>query len=156
MLINFSSLLNGQEKSIHIDKKISDLLSDITKQDVMVKGELLILNNVLHINLSVELSLDMMCSRCLDDFIYPMSLQINEKIDLDDDGNEIQGDMIDLTELIRETILINIPIKPVCSPDCKGLCQYCGNNMNVKECNCSNNQVDPRLSVLNNIFNEDE
>ena len=156
MLINFASLLTGQEKSIHINNKITELLPEVTNDSVWVRGEISIFNNVLHINLSLDFTLNMICSRCLDNYICPMSLQINEKIDLDDHGNEILKDMIDLTELIRETILINIPIKPVCDPLCKGLCQYCGINMNVKECNCSNNQVDPRLSVLNNIFNEDE
>ena len=62
-----------------------------------------------------------------------------------------QGDFIDLTPIICEQIILQIPIKPLCSEECKGLCPHCGINMNVASCSCHLEFVDPRLAVLKNI-----
>lgn len=157
MKINFSKLLDGHEKSIKINQKISNFIDDINiNNGILIKGNLTISNNVLNIHLNVSCQLEMICSRCLSPFVYPMSVEIIEKVDLDKHKEEIHGDIINITELIRENILINLPIKPMCKDDCLGLCQYCGNNRNIEACNCDKEQVDPRLSVLNNIFNGDE
>jgi uncharacterized protein len=48
-----------------------------------------------------------------------------------------EGDEIDLLPLIRDTILLAVPIAPFCQPDCKGICSECGGNLNVGECKCS-------------------
>ncbi|MFZ7132064.1 MAG: YceD family protein [Eubacteriales bacterium] len=157
MIVNFSRLLKEQEKIIHIDKKISNFIPEINIQDdLIVKGTIRKANHELYIDLRIILQLNLVCSRCLSTYSYPMNLKIHERYDLAEHEQDIHDDRIDLAELLRENILINIPIKPICDEKCKGLCQNCGKNKNVEDCNCDNNQVDPRLSVLSNIFNGDE
>ena len=71
------------------------------------------------------------CSRCLEFYENPIhrpsyvfSATVNK------------GDIIDLTESIREDIIIALPIKPLCAEDCKGLCPRCGKNLNEGTCGC--------------------
>jgi uncharacterized protein len=63
---------------------------------------------------------------------------------------------IDLAPLVREYMLLDIPINPVCKPDCKGLCPICGNNLNETTCVHEDTLVDPRLSVLKDLLDKDE
>jgi uncharacterized protein len=62
-----------------------------------------------------------------------------------------EEDKLDLTELVREQILLNLPTQVFCSEDCQGLCQKCGANLNLIDCNCEEKEIDPRWSVLRNL-----
>ena len=63
----------------------------------------------------------------------------------------LEGDSIDLKDVVREQILLDLPVQIFCSEDCKGLCQKCGGNLNLVTCNCSDDEVDPRWSALKDI-----
>jgi uncharacterized protein len=58
---------------------------------------------------------------------------------------------IDLAPLVREYMLLDIPMKPLCRPDCKGLCPVCGQNLNDSTCQHQVDEIDPRLSVLKEL-----
>lgn len=62
---------------------------------------------------------------------------------------------IDLAPLVREYMLLEIPISPLCRPECKGLCLVCGENLNESACNHDQDVGDPRLSVLKKLLDED-
>jgi len=61
------------------------------------------------------------------------------------------GEKIDLTDLVREQILLDLPAQILCQEDCKGLCQKCGANLNEVNCNCEEKEIDPRWSALKNL-----
>ena len=61
------------------------------------------------------------------------------------------GKVIDLDPIVREQLLLALPMSAVCTEDCKGLCTVCGQNLNEKQCGCDTRQVDPRLAALKNI-----
>ena len=65
------------------------------------------------------------------------------------------GEEIDLTELIRDTLIINEPSQVLCQDDCKGLCVQCGANQNVSPCSCESFVVDPRLALLRTLLKEE-
>ena len=67
------------------------------------------------------------------------------------DVSVIEGFEIDLTELVREQILLNLPEQVFCREDCKGLCEKCGANRNLINCNCEEKEIDPRWSALKNL-----
>lgn len=83
----------------------------------------------------------------------------------DDDGDGVGGevggddlttafyrdDRIDLVQLIREQILLALPMKPLHSEACKGLCPNCGANLNETTCDCKSEWIDPRLAPLQNL-----
>jgi uncharacterized protein len=65
-----------------------------------------------------------------------------------------RDDKIDLSAVVTEQILLDIPMKPVCHEGCKGLCDQCGTDLNRETCKCTRSQADPRLAVLEEIKNK--
>ena len=61
---------------------------------------------------------------------------------------------LDITEFVRDALLLSIPTKPLCGKKCKGLCTLCGQNLNIKDCRCSQQNVDPRWQSLKDLFKE--
>lgn len=116
------------------------------------------------INLKVELS----CSRCLEKFIFPINPEFNfslspaefQKLPVemelqreDLDMEFYDGEAIDLGQIIQNQVILTIPFNPLCQENCKGLCPHCGTNKNKETCECSEEKiVDPRLEVLKNFF----
>ncbi len=72
--------------------------------------------------------------------------------ELEDADQELfDGKTIDLTPIVREQLLLALPMNAVCREDCKGLCSQCGANRNEVACACDTRPVDPRLAPLKNI-----
>jgi uncharacterized protein len=62
--------------------------------------------------------------------------------------------IIDLTPVLREYMLLEIPISPLCRPDCKGLCPVCGNNLNESTCQHNDDSGDQRLAALKDLLDQ--
>ena len=100
------------------------------------------------------------CSRCL----TPVSVDRNETLsevygteaELPEDVLPYNGEYIDLTETIRETLILSEPMRVLCRPDCKGLCPQCGANLNDGPCSCPTDKIDPRLEVLAQLLRSKE
>jgi len=76
----------------------------------------------------------------------------NSELEVGDlDTDVLNGERLDLKEVVREQILLNLPSQTFCKENCKGLCQICGANRNLINCKCEEKEVDPRWSVLKNI-----
>jgi uncharacterized protein len=80
------------------------------------------------------------CVRCLDEFSQPLKWSVTDLYAFDrrnitESGLLVPEDgQIDLEPLLREYALLEVPISPVCKPDCKGLCPVCGENLNKTDC----------------------
>jgi uncharacterized protein len=59
--------------------------------------------------------------------------------------------IIDLTSSVRDAILLSVPMKPLCSPECKGLCPVCGKDLNIERCSCTLETADPRWDALRKL-----
>ncbi|HEY3364773.1 MAG TPA: DUF177 domain-containing protein [Symbiobacteriaceae bacterium] len=106
------------------------------------------------------------CSRCLGSYRMPVRLSFEEEFlegepreDVELEAVEqrtvsfFEGDEIDLTEALQDNVLLELPMKPLCSKDCKGLCQTCGKNLNEGPCECQETRsVDPRLAKLKDLL----
>lgn len=106
--------------------------------------------DVIYVEGMLYLELGLSCSRCLEETTMSLSLPFVQEFSKGEEW--VLEDAIDLTNSIEETILLEIPQKPLCSEGCKGLCPYCGQDRNTKECNCQKEMVDPRLALLKNYF----
>ena len=108
------------------------------------------------------------CSRCLEDFPYSMDVDFTDEYvpdteiarasehELGSDELNIgyySNDEIDVKELIMEQMLLQVPIKQLCRPDCRGLCPKCGIDLNTGSCACKVEEVDPRLAKLSELKN---
>jgi uncharacterized protein len=106
------------------------------------------------------------CARCLE----PIVQNVTRKFDLlyrplgVDAGREemsvtaaeaevgyYQGEGVLLDDVLREQVLLALPLKAICRENCKGLCPHCGRNLNHEECNCAEPLEDPRWSALKDI-----
>jgi uncharacterized protein len=63
----------------------------------------------------------------------------------------VENGEIDLAEVVREQILLDLPEQVYCSDDCKGLCPKCGSNLNLIDCNCIFSEIDPRWAALKGL-----
>ncbi len=80
-----------------------------------------------------EVQLSGTCGRCLENTVFTVSADDIELFyDLDEHGEEL-----DISEDIREELLLNLPMNILCDEDCAGLCHDCGCNLNKKSCKCS-------------------
>ncbi len=99
------------------------------------------------------------CDRCLKKFDSQLKAKTNFVITSDKrmkQGDEIvfvpaSVDEVDITKNIRDAILLKIPIKKICSKDCKGLCSHCGKNLNDGPCDCNDESIDPRWEKLKKL-----
>jgi uncharacterized protein len=116
---------------------------------------------------TISTDLEIECSRCLQPtehhfeipfsaaFVTPENYTEAKEAELkgeDLDVSIFEGDRIDLKELVREQILLAVPIQVFCREDCKGLCQKCAANRNLIDCNCEEKEVDPRWAALKNLI----
>ena len=58
------------------------------------------------------------------------------------------GDILDLTEVLQDNLLLGIPMKILCQEDCAGFCSLCGQDLNEGQCQCEKDDLDPRLAGL--------
>jgi uncharacterized protein len=110
------------------------------------------------------------CSRCLAEFFLdlqddfsltylprpemPEQMRPGEEAELSTDEIGLipfDGDRIDLREGLQEQLVMALPVKPLCRPDCRGICPRCGADLNRSACRCTGSSVDPRLAVLRNL-----
>ena len=68
------------------------------------------------------------------------------------DVDVLRDDRIDLSGLLRENVLLNLPLQPLCRPVCRGLCPGCGVNLNDTACQCRSREPDPRLQPLQRLL----
>lgn len=169
MLINLSDVLSEQHKTI--DKTVPVEMKSfqcelgefpITKKDdVHIIAEH-IKDKELSIKGSTKLTIQIPCDRCLDAVPFEFDLDFVKTVDLScsdadlieglDESNYIDGFNLDVDKLLYNEILIGWPMKVLCCEDCKGICNICGQNLNVGTCNCEDTGLDPRMSVIRDVF----
>lgn len=111
-----------------------------------------------------RLVLEVPCDRCLKavpveldlDFEREVGSQTSEEAsdeaDELDENNYIDGYHLDVDRLLYNEILAGWPMKVLCSETCKGICKVCGQNLNEGACGCEDTGIDPRMSVIRDVF----
>lgn len=109
------------------------------------------------------------CARCLEVFGRELSISFrsdfidseyfNESAEAEISQDELDADVlpeepIDIADVVREQIVLAEPERQVCSPECKGLCSNCGANLNLGECGCRDEDIDPRWEALKKLKKE--
>ncbi|MCF0131442.1 MAG: DUF177 domain-containing protein, partial [Pseudobutyrivibrio sp.] len=103
------------------------------------------------------------CDRCLESVSFEVTARFDVTVDIElgsvvDDEDIgpypfVDGEYIDVDELVYDEIFINFPAKLLCLDDCKGLCPTCGINLNTSTCSCYNTVLDPRMAQFLDVFN---
>ncbi len=120
-------------------------------------------NKKLFIRGTVDFTALIPCSRCLEEVPTNIHFDIDKELRLDgssivdeemDETDYLIGFDLDVDRLIYEEILVNWPMKVLCSDDCKGICKVCGMNLNKGNCNCQRTELDPRMAAFQDVFNK--
>jgi len=119
-------------------------------------------DGVLLVTGTVRAVLRLPCSRCLETFTLPVEVSLAEtyypegaallKAEENEESIPFRGDVLDITPEVLKAVLLALPMKPVCRPDCRGLCPRCGRNLNLGRCTCGHDDPDPRLAVLKDLL----
>ena len=106
------------------------------------------------------------CDRCLEPADFPVDSNFDlfyrpaieavreEDVEIDSGETEIafyEGDGIDLKDVLREFVLLALPMQRVCRQECRGICPVCGQNRNLVHCGCEAKPVDDRWAALKNL-----
>jgi uncharacterized protein len=109
----------------------------------------------------------MACSRCLEPFQFPVDVSFDlryvpqventgegerEIVEEDLTTAYYRDGLLDVTEMLREQFQLALPMKPLCTDDCRGLCPQCGANLNRVTCDCDPRWEDPRLAALKGLL----
>ena len=134
-----------------------------------IRGELSIAREFDHLRVNgrVNVPVAFSCSRCLVDYesLIDSNFTIFLRKDVSEYVDEVEielreqdlisssysGDEIDLTHEIEEQVALEIPVKPLCSYSCKGLCHVCGADLNLSQCSCSNETINLKFNKLKNF-----
>jgi len=167
MKVQILDIISGKDRSKKIDYTFEmpqfsfegDIIKPIGSCEVV--GVISSDSDMLIINAKIKADLEMTCSRCLDTFIYPIDIDIEERFTTnsksqDDEAIVVMDDVLDITEIVETSIISTFPIQRVCKDDCKGLCQECGCNLNYNKCSCNKEDVDIRFESLRGLFDNKE
>ena len=118
----------------------------------------------------LETQVNLTCSRCLSQFELDATLKMEEEalptVDpvtgkTTEPSEDVEGDIylddqhdLDMKDVIRQYVLTEVPIKPLCCEECSGLCPECGVNLDKEKCKCNTAPVDPRWGSLAELLTE--
>jgi uncharacterized protein len=109
---------------------------------------------------------EVQCARCLEvvtrdvasefDLLYrPLgAVQRDDEVSISEAETEVgfyKGEGVTLEDVLREQVLLSVPVKAVCREECQGLCPQCGQNLNHQKCGCQQTHSDPRWNALRDL-----
>jgi uncharacterized protein len=142
-------------------------MKQVEPLEVTATAELL--EDQIRVEGNFETKIELVCARCLepvvedvsrsfDLFYSPLPKEAKPKEDqLKDDDTEIgfyQGEGLFLADILKEQVLLALPLKVICRSDCRGLCPSCGANLNHEECRCETHATDTRMAPLARLKQE--
>ncbi|WP_138751625.1 YceD family protein [Paenibacillus sinopodophylli] len=166
------TMSKGLKTTIDEQLDVSDLFKG--RQDVYRTGPLHVSLQVtghegfIEVDGKLAIDLELACSRCLEPVKEHTIIRFSEVFkradskeerdedmeEEDSDFIEVDGDRLNLRPYVEEALQLFMPFAPLCSNDCKGLCQTCGQNLNEHKCNCSTDKIDVRFAALKDLFKE--
>jgi len=171
MQFNVAQLMKehtGAKRQYALDEDVRVLYKDLQVKDTL-RGEVTFIRTGDGVLVTGELDthVEMICDRCLEPIDMPVTLQLEEEfhpsIDIvtgmwipqADEAEEAtridEHHILDLTEVVRQGLMLAEPMHPLCQADCKGLCPHCGQNLNEGPCGCVPEWVDDRWASLETL-----
>lgn len=157
-------LVPDAEKSFQCQVDLSDLEFYGRKpivRPVLAQGRVVNHAGALVLNGTACSELDLVCDRCGKEFsrekVVPLDMLLADTLEQEDSEDEIfllDGNELDLDELVTTAFVLAMDTKNLCSEDCKGLCAKCGADLNLGPCGCRP-EVDPRLAALAQLLDKE-
>lgn len=136
--------------------------ADLAASQVSARLDISRAGDTISIHGRLEGDVRLPCTRCLGEahakvavplraIVGPESMGAEETLDDEIEYFNHDGEVLDLEPVLRETLILSLPMATLCQPECKGLCPVCGQSRNDKECGCDTHVVDPRLAALKDL-----
>lgn len=167
MKLNVSEVVSQPGVVKHFEfslAQITDTGEIALKGPVVGKGTLVNTGTVLELSADVNSRIISSCCRCLEAVEIPLDFTFTERYARQGESAEdlaeesemsavmtYKDDIIDLDEVVKENLLINVPMRILCREDCPGMCPQCGRSLKEGPCGCIIDNVDPRLAILNKL-----
>jgi uncharacterized protein len=128
-------------------------------------------NEVFAVSGKARTELEVECSRCVEPIRVPVDATFDlrympQAANMGEGEREVgeedlttafyRDGMLDLVDLLREQFMLALPMKPLCTEACRGLCPQCGTNLNKTQCGCAPTWEDPRLAPLKSLLTRDK
>ena len=126
---------------------------------VMAHGEVVNTAGVLTVYAEITARMHCVCDRCGREFDMEHSVDVEVPVVQEDEGDadgeafSLEGDCLDIDDLLETAFILDMPTKFLCREDCKGVCPKCGKNLNDGECDCRPER-DPRFAVLEQLLDK--
>lgn len=151
--VGYSRKFEFNEATVQVtdDLDVSNLIGEVqftrTAQGLYAQGKL-------------KAQVPLECVRCLSGFDQQLTTEVNDLFSYppDKDTDPLlaipKTTIVDMTDLVREYLLLDIPIQPICDRGCEGMCAICGNRMSEGMCEHPEKEIDPRMAVLQSLLSE--
>ena len=134
--------LSGVAAEVKADEPVMiDVMLERVPEGIVVRG-------------TVAATWSAACSRCLEPGGGEISVHVDEMFELqplEGETYKLDEDVIDLEPLVRDALLLEMPLAPLHDPNCAGLCPTCGVNRNLTHCECVTKEIDPRWAALRSL-----
>lgn len=160
--LDLKTLFSQRENKVGFDRTfpLTDSVDSVELcGEARVFGTISDYSGVLQFQAELSLDYQTQCDRCLKPITRTLKVNLDRPITktVDEDSEEetvlAENDVIDLALLCYEGLYEHLPLKHLCSEDCRGLCPYCGTDLNEAPCSCKA-PPDPRLAGLVEFFHE--
>ncbi len=165
--------VRGRREDYHLETAVFDFMDDDWKlaEPMVIDAEISHQGQFLALNGRIRTAVQGVCSRCLELVVVPVDCSFAEQLlyakdvslfshlavgEVEEKYFIYDKDTLDITDIIRESILAVLPQKILCRDDCRGLCPKCGKNLNQGQCDCDLHEVDPRLAILAKLKETEE
>lgn len=173
MALDVRKILSGEASKLDVNHSFSladsgfpfDTQVDgvVFTKPVSVTGALVNMGGYISLDVTVSAQYDTECARCLKPlsrtFETSFSRTVVRKGELvntsEEDADEyieIVDGMLDVETAAAEQLMMEFPMREVCSEECKGLCFKCGKDLNEGDCDCPKKEIDPRLAILQKLL----
>ncbi|MEP7354547.1 MAG: DUF177 domain-containing protein [Acidobacteriota bacterium] len=174
----FFHVRNLEQKPVPFDVELPDTGSanggiDFLEPDLHQKGPLhasgqaafVLGSEEIRVTGRLKVTMQVECDRCLEPGFHPIDSDFEmvyrpvaegygEEISVDESEADLgfyQGNGIELNDVLREYILLALPMQRLCKEDCQGICPVCGQNRNLNPCTCEVRPTDPRWAALKSL-----
>ncbi|MBP3341306.1 MAG: DUF177 domain-containing protein [Peptococcaceae bacterium] len=163
--------VKGSSERYHLEVSEFDLEDEnwSLAKPLVIDAEISHEKQFLQMNGKLATAVKGVCSRCLKPVETPVECSFAEQLlyakdislfshlavgEVEEKYFIYDNDTLDITDIVRESILAELPLKILCVEDCRGLCPKCGKNLNQGQCDCDLHEVDPRLAILATLMED--
>lgn len=143
MLIDLKKIERSGKKEcdFHFEYSPENLLSTIPNTEIVlpisITGTVILTDkHACYIEGEIVYTLKGECTRCLEETSCEFDIELKIEVDNEDESYPVKNDTVDLSKIVDDEIIMNLPVTFLCSENCKGICSGCGANLNKEKCKC--------------------